>query len=423
MQQIRIQMNLSNEQLMTESQCATYRNHDGRSSKYDMISIFSLRPPELLGVFRNPIDYIRYCHIEENQMKDDKIVESLNIDVSRCSWIDCFCRRVQIRKLAFDEVMVMINSNLSDLRILESPSDAEILSREVNQVIAEMISDYRAQENNDISNYVYNDNTDNLPVPVVSGISPENAQQFLTHIILSLGKYNTEIDALTHPTIRDSLREVGLIGHEIDLESLKMYSAQLTLQVVYYPNSLTKTETFIVMSKKVFDDAIIHNALAMNELPPFTMSGICSVQTETNERYWSLTKESQLNSIYNTLCHMNDILTRQQVMRVMRECPLQWDPIQTFTQYEHQSIESFTEQKAAVECNVQQIMKYRNTNGHESIIYTKNLIVYGAPGTGKSFVGQLTVLYAISQGLNIIFTTLMGVLANAIGGIHLHVAF
>ena len=58
MQQIRMQMNLSDEQFMSESQCATYRNHNGITSKYDMISIFSLRPPELLGVFRNPVDYL-----------------------------------------------------------------------------------------------------------------------------------------------------------------------------------------------------------------------------------------------------------------------------------------------------------------------------------------------------------------------------
>ena len=55
--------------------------------------------------------------------------------------------------------------------------------------------------------------------------------------------------------------------------------------------------------------------------------------------------------------------------------------------------------------------------------YTKNVGVYGAPGTGKLFIGQYTVLYALSQGLNIISTALMGVRANTLGGIHLHKIF
>ena len=219
-----------------------------------------------------------------------------------------------------------------------------------------------------------------------------------------------------------------MIGHETNQDSLKSYSQQLTSkyikeQVVYYPNSLTKTETYIIMAKRVFDDAIIHNALTMNELPPFTMSGIRSVQSEKQDKFWNSTKESQLNSIYNNLRHLNEIPSRQQVLETTRELPLNWNPIHTFTQYEHQSDASFYEQKSAIEWNVRQINKYRTTNGQDSMVYTKNIIVYGAPGTGKSYVGQLTVLYAISQSLNIITTTLMGVLANALGGIHLHKLF
>ena len=39
-QTIRLRNNLDENQLMTESQSATYRNHDGKSTKYDMISLF-----------------------------------------------------------------------------------------------------------------------------------------------------------------------------------------------------------------------------------------------------------------------------------------------------------------------------------------------------------------------------------------------
>ena len=110
------------------------------------------------------------------------------------------------------------------------------------------------------------DDNDQLPVPVLSNTHPANAQKCLTHVILSLGNYKTELEALTHLISKDCLQEVGLIGNATDQESLKKYSGQLAKkyienQLVYYPNSLSRAETFIVMAKRVFDDAIIHNAL------------------------------------------------------------------------------------------------------------------------------------------------------------------
>ena len=45
-----------------------------------------------------------------------------------------------------------------------------------------------------------------LPIPVPSNSDPRNPRQFLTHLILSLGKYDTEVDALTHGSFRNALR-------------------------------------------------------------------------------------------------------------------------------------------------------------------------------------------------------------------------
>ena len=71
---------------------------------------------------------------------------------------------------------------------------------------------------------------------------------------------------------------------------------------------------------------------------------------------------------------------------------------------------------------VNQINEYQNTVSRGRT-YTKNPVVYGAPGSGKSFVGAVAVLYSITQGLNTMTTALMAVRANALGGIHLHEFF
>ena len=139
-----------------------------------------------------------------------------------------------------------------------------------------------------MTNFIHDEDcTNNLPIPVTSNSKPTNVHQFLTHIILSLGMYDTEIDALTNSTIRKCLQKSQLIGNEVDTESLHEYSNHLTRryieeQVVNFPIFLSAAETYIVMAKKIFDDAIINNGLTMNELPPFTMSALCMVKTAEN---------------------------------------------------------------------------------------------------------------------------------------------
>ena len=91
----------------------------------------------------------------------------------------------------------------------------------------------------------YSDEENLLPIPVLSTISPENSIHFLIHIILSLGKYDTEFDASTHPSFRNCLCEVDFIRKNKDEELLKQYVKNLTQlyiesQVVYYPNSIKK---------------------------------------------------------------------------------------------------------------------------------------------------------------------------------------
>ena len=71
---------------------------------------------------------------------------------------------------------------------------------------------------------IYDDECDLLPAPVLSNMSPANAPHFLTRVILSLGCYKTEIDALCHPNFCVCLSSVKLIGTSEDESSLKKYA-------------------------------------------------------------------------------------------------------------------------------------------------------------------------------------------------------
>ena len=61
-----------------------------------------------------------------------------------------------------------------------------------------------------------------------SYIRPTMVTQFLLHILLSLGRYVTELDLLQHSTLRESFWYAKLIGSCNDEESLKKYSDEVS---------------------------------------------------------------------------------------------------------------------------------------------------------------------------------------------------
>ena len=206
---------------MTANQKKTYRNHNGSTTSYCAISIFGLRPPELLGVFRNPIDYYRYCCIDERKILSEDLVQNLlSNNVWSCKWVDCLGRRVKIRKRAFGEVRSMLRNNLNDLEGLEDSSQSNF-DISMNEIILEMIESSEVSETDssndeggwshkELSAFVdFNDSEKHLPIPVTTNSTPFNPHNFIIHVLLSLGKYETDPELKTAKVL--AVREPRLV--------------------------------------------------------------------------------------------------------------------------------------------------------------------------------------------------------------------
>ena len=192
--------NLPGYQLMSANQLTTHRNHDGKLSSYNTISIFGMRPPELLGVFKNPKHYFRMCSIEIKQLKNKKMEELLNEDLDICSWIDFLGRLVKIRMLGLKEVHEMVQRNIVTLTNETVLSRDEIIMRDMNICIRNSIDIHLNRDHSinfdeddkrlfDFENcFLMKDEQYLLPIPVMSNTSPENTVHFLVHIILSMGE-------------------------------------------------------------------------------------------------------------------------------------------------------------------------------------------------------------------------------------------
>ena len=89
--------------------------------KYNKISEFGVRPPELKFVFETPVDYFRMCYIDNEFFNSEESMKlGLDQNLECCRWFDGFGRNIYIRENAMDEILELVNKNLDDQAYLES---------------------------------------------------------------------------------------------------------------------------------------------------------------------------------------------------------------------------------------------------------------------------------------------------------------
>ncbi len=225
------------------------------------------------------------------------------------------------------------------------------------------------------------------------------------------------------------LQSAQLIGRSTDDESLYNYSTNLLLmyikeELIFLPNSMRKTDMFIPLVQKLLDDIIMRNEFSANE-HPHMLAALQSSLTHKFNEFWRDNMCKQLQSIYKDVQNMQGIPPREEVERVTHYNHCDWNPTRIITQYDQQIDESYQEQVFAINVFKSTIDRYINPPSIDgtSMTHTKGVIIHGGPGTGKTYVAKLAVLYAICSGMKIISTSILGIRASDLGGTHLHSLF
>ena len=160
---------------------------------------------ELLKLFRKLGQYFRWFHFENSIMKSSKIEEALHEDVKKCAWIDGMGRRIRLCKQALKEV----KKHLEETNIVYVSES----SWELRCFLLDTIKQEIAGEGDDVlrSLFIFEDQGEDLPIPIFSSVTPHNSVPFLLHIMLSLGEFDTELDLRMQPTMCDSFVSANLI--------------------------------------------------------------------------------------------------------------------------------------------------------------------------------------------------------------------
>ena len=409
--------------------------NDLKQSKmgYDKVIQFSLRPLELKPIIEKIGQYYRWFHIEmKKKLNGEKMNEGIRDELKETLWIDGLQRQVKLRKNALKEVYEW----LSTIDIENNPQVQG--QAEVIQLFSDII--YVIREDNSglsrahiqqsfyqhvVSNLIYDDSEMNhLPIPVYSFIRPSNSLHFVNHILLSMGSYNTDIDMMMKPSLRECFRSVKLIGDSNEEEALQSYSNSLLVryikeQVRYFPNSMKTICEIIVMAGIVLDSVIIKDEIPISDMPPVQYSILLRSMKEDMVKQRRKCLEEVINAVYLELGNLTtqcNVPSKEQLLNATIANRLHWDPVASFVQGEMQNEDSYNEQKFAIQKCKDTIDKYLGVENQ--LVMTKCVGIRGHPGAGKTFCMLYVLLYALSQGLFCVSSAKMSHRSLQLGGIN-----
>ena len=321
----------------TNSQLIILEEHNlSLPSSMDKISEFSVRPPELCSCFDQVGNYYRWFYIEKTTIEKEKLIKLLNANLSQSTWIDSHFRVIRIQNKAINEAIKWLDDVISkDDDFYHSTGKFEIyhMMKEIYNVIVHPNNVEDEEFITHATRYlIYNDDEEeHLPIPVYSYIRPTMGTQFILHILLSLGRYTTEIDLILQPSLRDSFRYAKLIGSEDNIESLQKYSDEVFVlfiesQMIYFPNSRNIIDEWINVSADLFNEVIINNSIPINNMPPVQQTTLIKSIDDKCVNYINKLKRGVLMS---ALKELNDAITQYNIpsiddlLNATKEKPLQ----------------------------------------------------------------------------------------------------
>ena len=427
--------------LMTKSQDLILKVDPGSGVSFDKVTLFSIRPVELFELFQRIGEYYKWFFIEDKVLSTEQIEMGLDVDVKKCWWIDGLGRRVFIRKRAIPFVREKLEKVtresvgdfswqlrehlLQHLPIENGSRQSSITNSDGMQLDA---GDGDGGEETESIFYQHDDDS-SLPIPVFSNVTPSNSTHFLMHVMLMLGDIKTEVDLTENASsIRDCLVMTKLIPGERldDHEALSKYSNELLKRIItevfpFQPISMKRLEEYIIKCKRLLDSAICSDSIPIDEYPPCLVTELLNSKDKKLSSAWTEVSRSQLASMLSQMPKSPNMPIEDEFLSATKSNRLDFDLSTVIVKSDEQSDASYKEQQCSIDLAVSAINQYSKEWGPKTQV--KGILTHGSPGSGKSFVLQAQGLYAFSQGLRVMSTSLMAFRSHAIGGIHIHVLF
>ena len=251
-------------------------------------------------------------------------------------------------------------------------------------------------------------------VVVFSSILPNNPTKFLLLLLLTFGDFDTELDILNVQTFKEAYITAKVLSDStVSEETVKELTKKYLLQQLRFtPGSSKLIDTFLLMAESVLAQALLKNSLCFAAALPVVSDKSVLEECEETVAIQLVIEKSKMVAYLQTC--QTPLPIEQTMLEATVENPVPWKPI--IQKSPDQSKDSYLEQSRILNKLIISIDMYKR--GHCTFI--RHQIIFGPPGSGKTFVMLKSLAYAICQGLNCVVTSLAAERSAALAGKHLN---
>ena len=424
-------MTLSQWRMVDDFQKMTF--NDCLYSPYTMdgIQLFSMRPCELTFV-RHVKDYLTWFVRDDRNMfkgmNAGDTIESWRFQLQepfrKCPWIDFFGHRIRIRRDAIAKIYDYIYQEGIE----------EVLGTDFNEVknlfLRLMVLSTRGTirpntENSDIWNCFVEESTSELPIAWFRPVRPDMSDKFLIHLLLSFGFFKTEYELFQHANIKICFQDSKLFTTSEDSDEKEqslnsIMEKYIRLHLLYQPGSTAAFDRQLIAAYKTLRGTLIDDDFEHYEMPSVLYSRLRDQCDEKVRIYLMKCRTDIATTMHRDMvqCNIPNVPDLDSIMNASFDKTVNWDLAENYPS-PGQAHESFQEQSEAYRRIKEVIMKYKYSGN----LSTPSICLVGAGGTGKTTIMKRSLLYAMSQGLSVAVTCVLGERSNELGGTHIHKLF
>jgi predicted GIY-YIG superfamily endonuclease len=382
---------------------------------------------------------VKECTLLEAQL--EYCNHNLKVQYECCQWIDALNNVVQVRHAAIPPLM----SYVSGLTTAEYHG-SDSLRRDVENFVG-LLVDIHTTLNSDEQKqrldtrhsaidkkFVCKHGLSLLPVIWYKPIKPIYTNRFLIHLVLSMGSYDNELSLFESGSIRNAFILAGLLRNEdVEGSAKRILNKYVTQQLVNMAGGAASFDRMVCAADSAVTCCFRDETMYADGTPPVLYTKLVQAVTAQQLDMLLLWNNNFLHAIVGNI---NDLrlqsvpsyqslseYTTARLMASVSETALDSNipvvmPWSALGQPRPvtQSLESYSEQQLALNVAEDAVRRYMSAS--EEV--PKCTCIVGDPGSGKTTVAMMVMLFCVTRGLHCGATALMSERAMELGGVHFH---
>ena len=387
----------------TESQVLLLADVETSFVTPDKVTLFGLRPPELNFISTLSVYYSWFVRCK-SQIERVKSNHELFVkkNIRKTFWVDATGYVIKLRPAA-------VESFINVCRLKGSNERNEKLKNEMRKNVVPVL---RSRNNSQFVAH-WKSLSNETAVVVYSNILPNNPTKFLLHLLLTLGDFITEIDILNVQSFKDAFVAANVVPSCVNEMTVKTVTRKYLLeQLRFTPGSSKLIEKYLLMAHGVLSEALLRNNLYFAAaLPPALDIKVMEESDEALTLQLVLEKSKMVAFLHTC---QTQLPNEQTMLDSTVNAPVPWKP--KIQKSPDQCKNSYLEQCRTLDRLMLSIDKYKR----RLCFFIRHQVVFGPPGSGKTFVMLKSLAYALCQGLHCVVTSLAAERSAALAGRHLN---